>query len=179
METTKNKLTPYQQSFFNRLSAYLDTKLYFYGSIQRDDYFPEDSDIDVDIFTNNESSTIVKMMNFLHVSRDEFKNFVWKLNVNGKLARGYKIMYKEPDKHLAVEFSIYNESVKHAILFEHTEKSNIPYHASCLLIILKILFYKLNLIPGIWYTKMKQFILSYLIAKDHDHFVVIDYKTKT
>jgi predicted nucleotidyltransferase len=67
METTKNKLTPYQTSFFNRLSTYLDTKLYFFGSIQRQDYFPESSDIDVDIFTDNESATIVQMMNFLHV----------------------------------------------------------------------------------------------------------------
>jgi predicted nucleotidyltransferase len=176
MENTKNKLTPYQVSFFNRLSSYLDTKLYFFGSIQRDDYFPESSDIDVDIFTNNESSTIVKMMNFLHVEKDDFKHFVWKLNVNNKLAKGYKIMYKEPEHELIVEFSIYNDSYKNAILFEHTEKSKIPLHATCLLIFLKVLFYKLNLIPGVWYTKIKQFILSYMIAKDHDHFVVIDYK---
>ena len=176
METTKNKLTPYQTSFFNRLSTYLDTKLYFFGSVQRHDYFPESSDIDVDIFTNNESATIVQLMNFLHVERDDFKRFVWKLNVNGQLVKGHKIMYKEPEHHLAVEFSIYNESYKHGVLYEHSQKSVIPFYASALLIFIKILFYNLALIPGTWYTKLKRFILTYVIAKDHDHFVVIDYK---
>jgi predicted nucleotidyltransferase len=175
METTKNKLTPYQISFFNRLSTYLDNKLYFFGSIQRNDYFPESSDIDVDIFTNNESATIVQMMNFLHVDRDQFKRFVWKLNVNGNLAKGHKIMYKEPDRKLAVEFSIYNEIYKPAVLYEHSQKSVIPFYASGMLIFIKILFYKLGLIPGILYTKLKGFILSYMIAKDKDHFVIIDY----
>jgi len=178
METTKNKLSPYQISFFNRLSTYLDTKLYFFGSIQRNDYFPESSDIDVDIFTNNESATIVQMMNFLHVEREDFKQFVWKLNVNGKVAKGHKLMYKEPEHNLAVEFSIYNETYKPAVLYEHSQKSVIPFYASWLLIFVKTLYYNLAWIPGAWYTQMKRFILSYMIAKDHDHFVVIDYKNK-
>jgi hypothetical protein len=33
METTKNKLTSEQMKFFKKLSNYLDTKLYYYGSI--------------------------------------------------------------------------------------------------------------------------------------------------
>ena len=49
METTKNKLSPETKQFFDKLSSYLDTKLYFYGSVQRDDYFDGKSDIDVDI----------------------------------------------------------------------------------------------------------------------------------
>jgi hypothetical protein len=179
METTKNKLTPYQISFFDRLRRYLNTKLYFFGSIQRYDYFPGSSDIDVDIFTDNESATIVQMMNFLHVERDDFKRFVWKLNVNGELAKGYKLMYKEPERNLAVEFSIYNEIYKPAVLYEHSQKSVIPFYASGMLIFIKILFYNLGLIPGAWYTQFKKFILSYMIAKDHDYFVVIDYKKKS
>ena len=49
METTKNQLTPYESNFFNKLKIYLDTPLYFYGSIQRDDYKSGYSDIDIDI----------------------------------------------------------------------------------------------------------------------------------
>jgi hypothetical protein len=40
METTKNKLPEKEQQFFNELSKYLDTSLYYYGSVQRNDYFP-------------------------------------------------------------------------------------------------------------------------------------------
>jgi len=81
METTKNKLTHQEEVFFNKLSNYLDTQLYFFGSIQRDDYLPKSSDIDVDIFTENENSTITKMMNFLNVERSKFKKIIWKINI--------------------------------------------------------------------------------------------------
>ena len=76
MENTKNKLLPYESDFFDKLSNYLETPLYFYGSIQRDDYFPGKSDIDVDIFTENMHSTISKMQNFLNVDKNNFIKFV-------------------------------------------------------------------------------------------------------
>jgi predicted nucleotidyltransferase len=69
METTKNKMNPFAEKFFKKLSDYLDTKIYFYGSIQRNDYFPNSSDIDADIFTDNESSIINKLQNFLGVKK--------------------------------------------------------------------------------------------------------------
>ena len=66
METTKNELSPYSKTFFKKLSNYLDTKIYYFGSIQRNDYFPKSSDIDIDIFTDNEKSTILKLQNYLN-----------------------------------------------------------------------------------------------------------------
>lgn len=174
METTKNKLTHQEEIFFNKLSNYLDTKLYFFGSIQRDDYLPKSSDIDVDIFTENENSTITKMMNFLNLERKQFKKFVWKLNNSNKLAHGYKIMYKSPEKNFSAEFSIYNEKYKNNILYEHNDKRVIPFYATFLLIILKFLFYTLHIIPSDWYIKSKKFILSTMLFKKDDHFVVID-----
>ena len=174
METTRNQLTHEEKIFFNKLSNYLDTKLYFFGSIQRGDYLPHSSDIDVDIFTENESSTITKLMNFLNVDRSEFKKFVWKLNnFNNKLAYGYKVMYKNPEKKFAVEFSIYDEKYKNQILYEHNDKKDIPLYATILLIILKFLFYTLHIIPAEWYTKSKRFVLSTLLFKKDDHFVII------
>ena len=49
METTKHNLPDDVKQFFNGLSNYLNTQLLFYGSVQRSDYFPGKSDIDVDI----------------------------------------------------------------------------------------------------------------------------------
>ena len=80
METTRNELPPYAKEFFYKLSNYLDTKIYFYGSVQRPDYFPASSDIDVDIFTDNESSTISKLQYFLGVEKFKFKKFLYKLH---------------------------------------------------------------------------------------------------
>ena len=175
METTRNKLTPQEQIFFNKLSNYLDTKLYFFGSIQRGDYLPNSSDIDVDIFTENENSTITKLMNFLNVDRKLFKRCVWKLNnFNNEIAYGHKIMYKSTENIFSVEFSIYNEKYKHKILYEHNDKKDIPLYATILLIILKFLYYTLHIIPSSWYVKSKKFVLSRMLFKKEDHFVVID-----
>lgn len=177
MEVTRNKLSDYEKSFFHRLSNYLDTKIYFFGSIQRHDYFPSASDIDVDIFTDDENNTIIKLMNFLNIGRDEFKKVVWKLNTNkDKLAYGYKLNYKNLEQNFCVEFSIYNEKYKDAILYEHNGKTHLPLHATILLVLIKFLYYTLHLIPSKWYTKMKRFILSRLIFKKEDHYVVIDPK---
>jgi predicted nucleotidyltransferase len=171
MENTKNKLNHYQKTFFNKISNYLDTKLYFFGSIQRDDYFPGLSDIDVDIFTENEISTIAKLSNYLKVNKYEFRKVVWKLNTTGDLVTGYKFMYKDEMNKLVVEFSIYNEKIKKEIIDEHNSKTNIPFYATFLLVILKFLFYKLHIISDQWYINGKKFILSPLIGKPYDNFV--------
>ena len=177
METTRNKLTEHEKKFFYKLSNYLDTKLYYFGSVQRGDYFPTSSDIDVDIFTDNENNTILKLMNFLNVGRDEFKRVVYKLNTNNdKLAYGYKMNYINLEQKICVEFSIYNEKYKDAVLYEHNGKKDLPLHATILLIIIKFLYYTLNIIPSKWYTKMKKFILSTLIFKKESDYVVIDPK---
>ena len=51
METTKNEIPEYNKIFFEKLKNYLDMKIYFFGSVQRNDYFPKSSDIDVALFT--------------------------------------------------------------------------------------------------------------------------------
>jgi len=66
METTKNDLPQDIKQFFYKLSDYLDTKLLYYGSVQRSDYVPGKSDIDVDIFTDNPDSLITKLQHFLN-----------------------------------------------------------------------------------------------------------------
>ena len=171
METTENKLTPYQSIFFNKLRNYLDTKLYFYGSIQRNDYFPGFSDIDVDIFTTNENSIISKLISFLNVKRYQFKKIIWKLNNTDYIVNGYKIMYIDPNGELTVEFSIYNEKYKNAILNEHLSKKDLPIHITVLLVILKFLYYKLHVISHDYYAATKNFILSAVIGRNRDYFV--------
>lgn len=177
METTKNKMPIYAFNFFDKLSNYLDTKLYFFGSIQRYDYFPTASDIDVDIFTDNINNTILKLQNFLHIEKKNFKKVLWRLKKTGELVEGYKVMYKEVDKNFVVEFSIYDEKYKKDILFEHNSKKELPFYATILLIILKFLYYTLGIIPGIWYKNGKRFILHTLLGEPEDEFLVIDIDT--
>ena len=178
METTRNALPDHIKRFFKELSEYLNTKILYFGSIQRGDYFPGTSDIDVDIFSDNEYSIIAKMQHFLHVKTSKFKKFVWKLNHNNTLAYGHKIMYKheEPGREFNVEFSIYNEKYKEGILYEHLKKTVLPFYATWMLIVLKWLHYKLCVIPDKPFKYLKKKVLTFGIGLPDDQFVVLDSK---
>jgi predicted nucleotidyltransferase len=173
METTKNAMSEYNNIFFDKFKNYLDTKLYFFGSVQRDDYFPKSSDIDVAIFTDNIKSTITKIQSFLNVNNNDLKKFVWRLNYDNSLVNGYKIMYKELDNNLIVEISVYDEKYKVGILNEHNGKRVLPFYATYALIIIKFLFYTLNIMPKEWYIFLKKQILTNLIFLKEDDFVVL------
>lgn len=172
METTKNDLPPNVKDFFYKLSEYLDTKMLYYGSVQRSDYVPGKSDIDVDIFTENEESIIYKMQHFLGVSKKDFKAIVW--IINDQPTHGYKLMYKNPEEKIVAEFSIYNEKFKDLIIKEHTKKFVLPFYISIILSILKFFFYTVPIIPAKSYRETKRFLLTKGIGEELDKFMVLD-----
>lgn len=171
METTANKMSDYATTFFHNLSNYLDTKIYYYGSIQRIDYFPNSSDIDADIFTDNENSTITKLQNFLGVERYNFHKFVYKLHKTNKLVNGYKVKYSDKENNFFTEISIYNEKNKEDVLFEHNSKIELPFYISLILIVLKFLYYNLGLLPKSIFLDIKQFLMNYLVEGEDVEFI--------
>ena len=167
METTRNKLTKEQKKIFDGLSDYLETKLYYYGSIQRPDYMPGKSDIDVDIFTDNESSTMAKLQHYLHIEKKSFEKILWKLRKpNNELAMGYKVKYKNDD--VKAEFSIYNEKYKKSILEEHNSKIDLPFHFIWLLNFFKFLYYQLNILPTPYFAYLKKKIINLAVGLTED-----------
>jgi hypothetical protein len=174
METTKNKIPPNAKLFFDNLSEYLDTKLLYFGSVQRDDYFPGKSDIDVDIFTENVDSTIVKMQQLLKIPKEKFKKIVWRLRYNGRMTNGYKTKYEDPNGEFIAEFSIYNVKFKEDILVEHLGKTVIPFYVTWLLVCLKMLHYNLDIIEMTTFNFFKKKILSICLGVPDDEFIVLD-----
>jgi hypothetical protein len=174
METTKNKLPDKVNAFFYKLSKYLDTKLMFYGSVQRSDYFPGSSDIDVDIFTDNVDSTIAKLQHFLNVKKKKFKKVVWRMSSTGKMVYGYKIMYENPDINLAAEFSIYEDKYKKQVLEMHLKKTIVPFYITIILYIIKKLYYDLHIINYDWYKYLKMKSLSFGLGMPEDQFLVLN-----
>ena len=172
METTKNNLPPNVKEFFYNLSEYLDTKMLYFGSVQRSDYVPGKSDIDVDIFTDNENSIIGKMQHFLGVSKKEFKSIVW--IIDDVPVYGRKIKYSKPDEQLEAEFSIYNEKFRDAVIKEHTRKFILPIYVIILLYILKFFYYTIPLLSTKNYGRCKRFILSRCLGEDYPKFMVLD-----
>jgi hypothetical protein len=172
MTKTKNKLPESTNNLFNNLSEYLQTQLYFYGSVQRSDYFPGHSDIDVDIFTHNEKSTVNTLSNYLQIDKKKFKKVVWK-NEKNRIIYGYKKYYENELLNIKIEFSIYNEKYKNDVLESHEYKTNLPLHIVILLYLLKIVYYKLDIIDSKIYKKYKHYILTDLINYKNHIFVAI------
>jgi len=173
MNVTKNKIPEHTNKFLNNLSEYLQTQFYFFGSVQRYDYFPQHSDVDVDIFTDNEKSIINKLSNYLQIDKKQIKKIVWKTPENNKIIYGYKYYYKNENLNIMVEISIYNEKYKNAVLKSHTHKTNLPLHIIILLYLLKLLYYKLKFIDEKTYHIYKKYILHELLNKKNNIFITI------
>ena len=174
METTKNKLSSYETEFFYKMRSYIDKPIYFYGSIQRDDYFPQLSDIDIDIFSDNEFSTLTMLQNYLNLSKNEFKKSIYKMNTTNKVIPGYKTKYFDTINKLTIEISVYNDKYKEEILREHQSKLNLPIHITIILIFLKILHYNLGILPIYYYSKFKKLITNDYYDNNKAEFVIID-----
>lgn len=158
MNDIKKKLTQNEDIFFDNLSLYVDKEIYFYGSIQRPDYVKGKSDIDADIFTDNESSTIQQLCTFLNVKRSSFAKIVYK--IDNTMINGYKIKYKDEIKNINVEISIYNDKFKNIVLYDHKNYSCLSFYVITALIILKFFHYTLGIIPESNYRKLKQFLIN-------------------
>lgn len=153
MEKINKRLTDRQKHFFNDLSLYINEPIYFYGSIYRADYIPGKSDIDIDIFTDNESSTIQKLCNFLHIKKSEFRKSLNK--IDSTVARGYKAKYKDERNTIEAEISVYNNKYKNLVLEDHNKAKNLPLYISIILLIVKFCYYKLGIISEDVYKKLK------------------------
>jgi hypothetical protein len=173
METTRNTLTPEQKRILDGLSDYLDTKLFYYGSIQRPDYVSGKSDIDVDIFTDNESSVISKLLHYLHLDKNKVKKVLWKVRNHSKLVNGYKIKYKSD--YLNAEFSIYSDQYKKYVLEEHNSKVDFPFYFTWILNILKFLYYELNILPKETFSYLKNKTINFAVGLTNDD-IFITYK---
>lgn len=169
MEEIDKKLTDKQKEFFNKLSIYIDKPLYFYGSIYRADYLPGKSDIDVDIFTDNESSTIQMLCNFLNINKSEFRKSFYK--INSRIINGFKAKYKNDINNIEVELSVYNEKYKNIILEEHGRCKNMPFYISFILIIVKFFYYKLGMISNETYKFIK---LNLMNPGSEFKFILVD-----
>ena len=152
METPNNPLTIEQSSFFSKLRSFLPNKIYFYGSILRNDYLPGLSDIDVLYFTNDNLENVVKsIIRFLSDdnSVDNIQNlhFLYHSSGTKEVVSGYKIKYTNVNKGIITELSLYNDKFKPMIIEEQKRKGSIPFYIEWFLLILKMLAYKYRVLP--------------------------------
>ena len=165
MNTIRDDFPKDVKDFFKRLENYLDTDLYFYGSVNRPDYVHNKSDIDIAVFTDNEYSTITKLQHFLHVKRNAFDKVIWKLN--GKMVYGYKI---KCEKYIDIkcEIAIYNNDFKDILIKEISQYNSVPPHIAFLLFILKTMYYTFPILSQQTYARYKRYIFNEIMLQKRD-----------
>jgi hypothetical protein len=158
METTYNKLNSSTQILMDKLKYYLETPIYFYGSVQRLDFFPNYSDIDIDIFTENEQSVINKLCHFFGMDKRDIKPVIYRTRRN-QTVKGFKTKYENIEKNIYIEISIYREKDKETILTEHNRETPLPYIVVLLLVILKSIYYYFGIIDKEYFLYFKKKII--------------------
>ena len=158
MDIPNKKLTENQKQFFDNLSIFINKPVYFYGSINRPDYIPGKSDIDIDIFADNENSTTQLLSNFLNLKKNEIKKTV--LKINSEVVYGHKLQYEDNANGINVEMSIYNENYKQLVLNDHNKNKYLPIYITIPLVIIKFMFYTLNMISKKSFKRCKQYLMN-------------------
>lgn len=157
LEEVKDKLTKKQYNFFLRLKEHIDLPLYFLGSITRCDYIPDKSDLDVEVFTDNIDSTLLKMEYlFDYYERKIKRNFIV-FEVNNVPVSGYKYYFKNDMDDIGFDFTLYKKASQNIILRQRIIEKDIPYLFSLFLIIIKILYYHLSIINNSIYSYIKKY----------------------
>lgn len=159
MEDIKDRLGDYRYNYFSNLQKYLDTELYFYGSIKRSDYFQKGSDIDITVITDNVHSTLSKLQNYLNIKKTEIKKIYQKFYIRSKsIVVGYKIKYEDKERNFSFDILIYDEKYRKSVLENLNDINNLPGYMVVILIIIKILYYSLGIISKDIYLYLKNAI---------------------
>lgn len=161
MEDIKDRLGEYKYNYFTNLQNYLETELYFYGSIKRVDYISNSSDVDIIVITDNVKSMLSKIQTYLNVSKDKIKKIVQQHSVNDKgIITGYKIKYYNDENNIEFDLLVYDEKNRKAVLQNIYDINNFPLYIIIPVYILKILYYKLQIITKKIYINLKNLIFD-------------------
>jgi predicted nucleotidyltransferase len=165
MDDIKHRLTDYKYNFLSNMKEYLETEFLFYGSIKRLDYLESNSDIDIAILTDNPSSMLAKIKNFLNIKNTRIKKIYQTFNNESSLINGYKFTYKDDEKNWSFDVVIYDEIYRDMIIKDIYYINNLPFYVTILLYILKFIYYKLHLISSSIFWDTKNMIFSLALSK--------------
>jgi predicted nucleotidyltransferase len=165
MDDIKNRLTEYKYNFLSKMKEYLETEFIFYGSIKRVDYFESNSDIDIAIITDNPTSMLAKIKNYLNLKNRKIRKIYQSFNNYPSLINGYKLTYKDNENNWGFDVVIYNEKYRDMVMKDIFYINNLPFYITSILYILKFLYYKLNLISKSIFLEVKTRLFSLVLNK--------------
>lgn len=163
----RNRLDDYKYNFLLNLQEYLDTKLLFFGSILRVDYFEGSSDIDIAVLSDNPISMVAKIKHYLHIHNSKLIKIYHTFNddKDHSLIRGYKLTYKDDEHEWGFDITIYDDIYKKSILQEIYNTNHLPFYITWMMFFIKFLYYKLGLISYATYYDFKRRLFNLVMNK--------------
>jgi predicted nucleotidyltransferase len=166
MDEIKDRLGNYKYNFFINLQNYLGVDLIFFGSIKRIDFFANASDVDIAVITDNVSSTISKLKQYLNISDKNIKKIYQKFTEkSGEVVIGYKIKFKDEEKDFSFDILVYDEKYRNNVQQNLDDVNNLPFYMIVILCFVKFLYYKLNLMTTDFYMYFKSSLFYMYLNK--------------
>ena len=175
LDDPNNKLNSKERDFFMDMSNYIQLPLYFIGSITRYDYFPGKSDIDLEVYSENEISTLFMILHFLNIDKKSVRLIYFTCNKIPIL--GYKVSYNNylhGNKNTHFDIAIFTMSSKKLILSHRIKDTNIPIYSEVYLLIIKYIYYHGRMINNNTYSYLKKLNLFH-INPDKTKSVILSY----
>lgn len=174
MEEIKYRLTEQNYHFLKKFQEYIGSELIFFGSIKRCDFLQKYSDIDIAIISDNVENTLVKLKNFLNMDNQKIRKIFQKFPNTNNIVHGYKTNYNDINNDLSLEIILYDEKYRTQVINSVNDINNFPFYITYILFIIKILYYKLNVISDKLFKYIKQFLMeNYLNQQLHDNLIAI------
>jgi hypothetical protein len=155
LEKIKDKLTSNEYIYFSQLQTYLDLTLFFIGSIARSDYFQNNSDIDIEVFSDNIASSKFKIDNLFSYYNVQINKFIV-FKIKDMSVSGCKYSVYDKQYNIHFDLTLYKKKCQNMILYYRNMEINIPFFFKFILIILKCLRYYLNIIDSYQYSRIKK-----------------------
>ena len=168
MEDIKDKIGDEKYHFLKKLEDYIGSKLIFFGSIKRCDFMSENSDVDIAIISDNIDSTLKKLQNYLNLHDNKIRKIIQKIPNKNNIVYGYKTNYDDTCLDLSLEIIIYDSKYRRDIMFHINKINNLPFYILLPLIVLKILYYRLNIISKDLLNFFKVFLLHKHLNQELD-----------
>jgi hypothetical protein len=140
----KEKLSNEQYLYFLELQEKIVLPLFFMGSITRSDYIKGKSDLDIEIFSDNVTSTKEKLNYLFNYYEGQKENTIIIVKIKDIPFSGYK--YTVNQDGIQFDLTLYKKESQKTILYYRIREINIPFTISAFLIIIKFLHYRLNII---------------------------------
>ena len=165
-----SKLTQEQYDYLVALEQFTNSKIHFCGSIKRDDYFIGKSDIDVYLITPNVHDTLFKIREFINCPNHKayYAKWLGQFTIDN-LPQEYTfegLCIKFKNRIIKLDINIYDEKYRQNLKLYHDSKhKTLSPFLVCCLIMLKSLYYNINLISHFQMEKVKCFLNPYLVEE--------------